>query len=103
MNTTTDDFRILPLLRDRDALLLIGVALLALLVVVAGLAFLPDEAWQRLEQRSKLLWGALVAVAPILLLGWKRLELRKASVLALGHAASAGPTATAVVETGEPR
>lgn len=93
MQTDTDDFRIIPLKRDRDAYMLIGLAVVIAVFVIVGLAFLPDAAWHRLEERSKLLWGALVAVAPILLLAWKRLDLRKAGVKALGQAASA-PTTT---------
>lgn len=88
MNTTTDDFRIKRLAEDRDALLLIGLAVIIALAVLVGLAFLPDAAWDRLKERSQLLWGAGLSVVPVLLLGWKRLELRKESVKALGQAAS---------------
>ena len=98
METTTDDFRILPLKRDRDAFLLIGLAVVIAFVVIVGLAFLPDAAWDRLEERSKLLWGAGLSVVPVLVLGWKRLELRKESVKALGQAASA-PTVEVVPVT----
>lgn len=89
MDTTPDDFRIKPLREDRDALLLIGLALVIALLVLIGLAFLPDAAWERLQDRSKLLWGALVAAAPIMLVAYQRLGLRKEAVKALGKAASA--------------
>lgn len=89
METTPDDFRILPLRRDRDAYLLIGLALVIGVLVVVGLAFLPDAAWERLEERSKLLYGALVAVVPVLVLAWQRYRLRRDAVLGLGQAASA--------------
>lgn len=89
MNPTTDDFRILPLKRDRDALILIALGVIVAALVVVGLAFLPDAAWERLEERSKLLWGALVAIAPIVMVAWQRLSLRKAAIKAMGTAASA--------------
>lgn len=100
METTPADFRILPLKRDRDAFILLGLAALIALLVVVGLAFLPDKAWHRLEDRSQLLWGALVSILPVLLLSWQRLKLRRAAISALGKAASAPLTIEAPM--GEP-
>lgn len=89
MDTKPDDFRILPLRCDRDALMLIALSVIAVVLVFVGLAFLPDEAWDRLESRSQLLWGALAAIAPALIAAWQRMSLRKEAVKALGKAASA--------------
>lgn len=96
METTTDDFRILPLKRDRDALMLIALAAIIALLVVIGLAFLPDAAWERLEERSKLLWGALAAAVPVIAVAWQRISLRRDAVKALGMAASAPLTIEAM-------
>lgn len=99
METTTEDFRIQSLRRDRDAMLLIGLSIVLGLLVLVGLAFLPADAWDRLTERSELMWGVLVAVAPTVLVVWQRYKLRRDAVLGLGKAASA-PT---VVELhGEP-
>lgn len=98
MDTSPDDFRILPLKRDRDALLLIALGVVVILLVAVGLAFLPDEAWNRLEERSKLLWGALVGIVPLLMVARERLKLRQAAVTAMGKAASAPITITPTAE-----
>lgn len=89
MNTTTDDFRIKALLKDRDALLLIGLSIVLIILIVLGLALLSDNQWDRLVARSHVLWAAALAVIPTLLAIWQRYQLRRDSVQSLGMAASA--------------
>ncbi|MBC7671900.1 MAG: hypothetical protein H7247_05715 [Polaromonas sp.] len=91
MDTTPEDFRILPIKRDAASLLLIGLAVVIALLMLVSLAFLPEAAWDRLQERSRLLWGAALAAAPILLVAWQRFSLRKAAVTALGRAAAGAP------------
>lgn len=88
MNTTPDDFRIKALLKDKDALILIGLSLLLGVLIVAGLALLTDAQWQRLVDRSKLLYAAAIAVVPTLLAIYARYRLREAAVRSLGQATS---------------
>jgi len=87
MDTSPEDFRIKDLRKDKDALVLIGVSLAIGLLVVIGLAFLPDTAWDRLVERSKLLWVAGIALVPTLMAISNRYRLRRGAVDALGQAA----------------
>lgn len=88
MNTSADDFKIKALLRDKDALLLIGLSLLLAVLLVLGLALMSEEQWNRLVQRSNILWAAALAALPTLLAIWQRYQLRRDAVRGLGQASS---------------
>ncbi len=92
MNTTTDDFKIKALVRDKDALLLIGMSAVLALAILLGLALLSDAQWNRLVERSKLLWAAGLAIVPALVAIYSRFRLREAAVRSLGAATQ--PTTT---------
>lgn len=97
MDTTTDDFRILPLRRDRDALVLIGVSMVLVVMILAALAFLPDAAWSRLVERSNTLYAAGAALVPTVIAVWRRYKLREQAAHALAFAAAA-PQALPLIE-----
>lgn len=97
METTADDFRILSLRRDRDALLLIGVSLVLVVMMLAALAFLPDAAWSRLVDRSKAMYAVGVALLPTVIAVWRRYKLREQAAHALAFAAAA-PQALPLIE-----
>ena len=86
----TDDYRIIPLRRDRDAILLVAISAAALLITLGALAFLPDEAWDRLSDRSHALYVAGASVIPAVIAGWRRYKLREEAVKALSWASTKG-------------
>lgn len=91
MDTSTDDFRIKDLGRDRDALILFGLSAVLVLLAVAGLVFLSDAQWDRLVNRSKILWVAGLAAVPTIVAIYQRYQLRRTSAKALGVAAAGAP------------
>jgi hypothetical protein len=88
MNTTPDDFKIKALVKDKDALLLIGLSILLGVLIVLGLALLSDAQWERLVTRSKVLYAAALAAIPAVLALYARFKLREAAVRSLGQASS---------------
>lgn len=102
MNTTTDDFRIKALLKDRDAMLLIGLSIVLVIMLVLGLALMSEEQWDRLVSRSHVLWAAALAALPTLLAVWQRYQLRRDAVRGLGEAARPTVHAEQTVHTDAP-
>ncbi len=84
-----DDFRIRQLRRDPDALLLILVGTVVFAAAFLVLAFLPDQAWERLTERVQLLWVAGAALIPICLAAKGRFDVRRDAAVALGVTAAA--------------
>ncbi len=87
MNTSTEDFRIKSLAKDKDALLLIGLSILLAVLIVLGLALMTDAQWNRLVGRSHILWAAALAALPTLLAIYARFKLREKAIEGLGVAA----------------
>ncbi len=90
-----EDFKIKELSKDKDALILIGLSVLLMFGLATGLAFLPDDAWDRLVSRSSVLWAAGLAILPTVVAIWQRYKLRQAAVQ--GYGVASQPTTHTMV------
>lgn len=99
MSNDPDSYRILPIGRDRDALVGIGLSLVLVVGILATLAFLPDPAWERLVDRSKALYAVGASLIPALLVLSRRYKLRGDIVCAKAQSEFAVNAVNAEVKT----
>lgn len=81
-----DDFKVKPLWFDTEALVLIVLGVLLVVGTVVVLVFLPDALWDRLVERSKIMYAGLVGVVGILYATGRRVSLRREAIK--GYASS---------------